>query len=255
MDYSHLQTGTTVRRLGKQSYIRADNLEGMCPPQVRMSGEFSERAGGGIYNYRPTALVPLCPAQHIYACDALETQVCYLCFGVIHKEMTQQSFLPQDFIWGFATASAQIEGGSEAEERASRGVSVRVVRLRSDLQNDKNEQIWDKFCEIPGNIEDGTSTFRTTDHFARWKEDVACERKLYYADGSVAKRLVMKSLGVQSYRFSLSWPRIVPGGSKGGEVNAEGVEFYSELIDELLRNDILPFVVSDPGEIEEKTDS
>ena len=55
---------------------------------------------------------------------------------------------------------------------------------------------------------------------------------------------VLKSLGVKSYRFSLSWPRIVPGGSKGAEVNSRGIEFYSNLIDELLRNDILPFVVS-----------
>jgi beta-glucosidase/6-phospho-beta-glucosidase/beta-galactosidase len=60
----------------------------------------------------------------------------------------------------------------------------------------------------------------------------------------MAEYEVMKSLGVKSYRFSLSWPRIVPGGSAGGQVNVGGIKFYSELIDELLRNDILPFVVS-----------
>lgn len=59
----------------------------------------------------------------------------------------------------------------------------------------------------------------------------------------MAQFLVLKSLGVKSYRFSLSWPRIVPGGSKGSPVNIEGIKFYSDLIDELLRSDILPFVV------------
>jgi beta-glucosidase len=117
--------------------------------------------------------------------------------------MNQNNF-PVDFIWGSATSSYQIEGGWN--------------------KGGKGPSIWDAFCQIPGKIHNNESGQIACDHYNRMEEDVA----------------LMKDLGLKAYRFSISWPRIQPTGK--GKVNMAGIEFYSKLIDALLKNDIEPWV-------------
>ena len=110
----------------------------------------------------------------------------------------------EDFAWGVATASYQIEG---APYKVGGGHSV-----------------WDMFCKRPGKIQDASSGDVACDHFNLYKEDVA----------------LMKELGVPNYRMSISWPRVLPNGT--GLICEEGLSFYDRLIDELLENDIRPHV-------------
>jgi len=112
--------------------------------------------------------------------------------------------LRPDFIWGVSTASIQIEGGSNPSERA--------------LSN------WDIFCETHGKVYDGHNALISSDHFHHLEEDVA----------------IIKQLGVKAYRFSVSWPRILPDGT--GTPNPEGIAFYNRLIDDLLLNGIEPYL-------------
>ena len=102
--------------------------------------------------------------------------------------------MDKDFLWGAATSSFQIEGASDADGRT--------------------ECIWDEFCRQSGAISDGTDGLTACDHYHRYKEDVA----------------LLKELGVDCYRFSISWPRIFP---REGEYNAAGMDFYKSLIKEL----------------------
>ncbi|MCK9266271.1 GH1 family beta-glucosidase [bacterium] len=111
---------------------------------------------------------------------------------------------PQDFFWGTATASYQIEGAANQD---GRGASV-----------------WDMFCKKGGNIWNQQSGEVACDHYHRYKEDVA----------------LMKNLGVNTYRFSVSWSRVLPSGI--GSVNEKGLDFYDRLVDELLKVGINPFV-------------
>lgn len=110
----------------------------------------------------------------------------------------------KDFIWGTATASYQIEGAA--------------------FEDGKGESVWDRFSHEPGRILEGHNGDTACDHYHRFREDVA----------------LMKQMGVKAYRFSLSWPRLMPNGV--GEVNEKGVAFYNALIDELLANGIRPIV-------------
>jgi beta-glucosidase len=111
---------------------------------------------------------------------------------------------PKDFIWGAATSAYQIEGAAGED---GRGPSV-----------------WDAFCRRPGAILDGSSGATACDHYHRYAEDVG----------------LMQQLGLQAYRFSLSWPRVMPGGR--GAVNGRGLDFYDRLVDCLLAAGITPFV-------------
>jgi beta-galactosidase len=113
-------------------------------------------------------------------------------------------YFPDNFIWGTATSSYQIEGGW--------------------LDGGKGLSIWDGFCHIPGKIHGGHTGDVSCDHYHRYKDDVA----------------LMKAMGLPAYRFSISWPRIQPAGR--GKANPEGIQFYSNLIDELLANDIQPWI-------------
>ncbi|MEO7123851.1 MAG: GH1 family beta-glucosidase [Lacisediminihabitans sp.] len=110
--------------------------------------------------------------------------------------------LPRGFTVGVATAAFQIEGAVRAD---GRGPST-----------------WDVFMAQPGRIHDGSTATIADDHYHRYREDVA----------------LMKELGVDSYRFSLGWPRIQPTGA--GPVNPAGIAFYDRLIDELLAAGIRP---------------
>ena len=111
---------------------------------------------------------------------------------------------PDDFLWGAATAAYQIEGSPTA--------------------SGKGESIWDRFCRIPGVIANGDTGDVACDHYRLWREDVA----------------LMKELGLDAYRFSISWPRIFPEGR--GRVNEAGLDFYDRLTDALLDAGIVPFV-------------
>ena len=110
---------------------------------------------------------------------------------------------PEDFIWGVATSSHQIEGAWG--------------------ENGRGESIWDRFSSTPGKIEDGSDASRACDHYHRWREDVE----------------LLKWLGVNAYRFSIAWPRVLPDGKRG---NPAGLAFYDRLIDALLGIDVQPFV-------------
>jgi len=110
---------------------------------------------------------------------------------------------PKDFLWGAATASYQIEGGGLSEGRG--------------------ESIWDRFSHTPGKVIDGDTGDLACDHLHRYKEDVK----------------MMADLGLQAYRFSVAWPRVIPAGT--GRINEMGLDFYDRLVDELLRYGIQPF--------------
>ena len=110
---------------------------------------------------------------------------------------------PDGFLWGSATAAAQIEGAAH--------------------EDGKEDSIWDAFARVPNAIAGGDTPERAVDHYHRMPEDVA----------------LMASLGLQSYRFSTSWARIVPGDRA---VNPAGLDFYSRLVDELLGAGILPWL-------------
>lgn len=106
------------------------------------------------------------------------------------------------FTWGVATSAYQIEGA--ASKRA--------------------ESIWDRFAHAPGNVLDGGSGDVACDHFHRWPEDVA----------------LMAELGVDAYRFSIAWTRVLPEGT--GRIDETGLDFYSRLVDGLLDVGITPWV-------------
>lgn len=109
---------------------------------------------------------------------------------------------PHDFIWGVATASYQIEGAFNEDGRG--------------------ESIWDRFSKTPGKVLHGHTGDVACDHYHLYKKDVA----------------IIKDLGVDSYRFSIAWPRIFPQGS--GSINHKGLDFYKRLVDELLAQGIKP---------------
>jgi beta-glucosidase len=118
--------------------------------------------------------------------------------------LTSSLQFPNGFWWGAATAAYQIEGAWK--------------------EDGKGESIWDRFSHTSGKIKNGDTGDVACDHYHRWREDIA----------------LMQSLSLNSYRFSISWPRIQPRGS--GPANAKGLDFYSRLIDGLLEAKIRPLV-------------
>ncbi len=115
--------------------------------------------------------------------------------------MAQVAF-PSGFLWGAATSSYQIEGAWKEDQ--------------------KGESIWDRFTHTPGKVDRDENGDVACDHYHQLFEDVA----------------LMKEIGLTSYRFSISWPRIQPTGK--GKLNRAGLDFYDRLIDELLMADIRP---------------
>ena len=110
----------------------------------------------------------------------------------------------KDFVWGAATASYQIEGAWN--------------------EDGKSPSIWDEFTHRGGKIEDQSTGDIACDHYHRYKEDVK----------------LMAELGLKAYRFSVAWTRILPDGT--GKINEKGLDFYSKLVDELLKYNITPYV-------------
>jgi beta-glucosidase len=110
---------------------------------------------------------------------------------------------PQGFYWGTATSSYQIEGAWN--------------------EDGKGPSIWDTYAHTPGKIKNNDTGDFANDHYHRYKEDVA----------------LMKSIGANAYRFSISWPRIFPEGT--GKPNPKGLDFYNRLVDELVKAGIAPF--------------
>jgi beta-glucosidase len=111
---------------------------------------------------------------------------------------------PDGFLWGTATAAYQIEGAHAADG--------------------KGPSIWDTFSHIAGKVERNETGDVACDHYHRFRDDVA----------------VMADLGLTAYRFSVSWPRVIPGGT--GTPNRSGLDFYSKLVDSLLEKKIRPFI-------------
>lgn len=110
----------------------------------------------------------------------------------------------EDFVWGAATSSYQIEGATKADG--------------------KGDHIWDVYTRESGKIPDNHSGEIACEHYYRYKEDVQ----------------LMKNMGLKAYRFSIDWSRVLPEGT--GKVNEKGMAFYSNLVDELLKNGIEPYV-------------
>ena len=109
---------------------------------------------------------------------------------------------PQHFLWGTATSAYQVEG--------------------SPLADGAGPSIWHRFSHTPGLVRDGATGDVACDHYRRYREDAA----------------IMRSLGTNAYRFSISWSRILPRGR--GAVNAAGLDFYDRLVDALLGHGIEP---------------
>ena len=116
--------------------------------------------------------------------------------------MTEPSRFPDDFLWGAATSAYQIEG--------------------SPLADGAGPSIWQRFSHTPGRIASGETGDIACDHYRRYATDIA----------------LMRELGLNAYRFSVSWSRILPSGK--GAVNAKGVDFYRRLVDALLEAGIQP---------------
>jgi beta-glucosidase len=111
---------------------------------------------------------------------------------------------PESFVWGVATSAFQIEGAADIDG--------------------KGPSIWDDFCRQPGAIADASDGLVACDHYNRWEADLD----------------LIASLGVDAYRFSVSWPRVRPGGS--GSWNEKGLDFYERIVDGLLARGIKPYL-------------
>ncbi len=118
--------------------------------------------------------------------------------------MEKRINFPAGFVWGTATSAYQIEGAWN--------------------KDGKGPSIWDDFSHTPGNIEDGSTGDLACDHYHRYREDIG----------------LMTAMNCNAYRFSISWPRVIPEGR--GQINGKGADFYDRLIDSLLEKNITPFV-------------
>lgn len=112
---------------------------------------------------------------------------------------------PDDFFWGISTSSFQVEGAWNEDE--------------------KGESIWDRYCLMPGNVRGGDTSAVACDYYHRFRDDLK----------------IVADMGVDVYRFSISWPRVLPSGT--GEINRKGVDFYRAVIDTLQKNNIKPMII------------
>ena len=114
------------------------------------------------------------------------------------------SHFGENFTWGVSTAAYQIEGGHNSDG--------------------KGQSIWDKFTENPKKIYNGENANTTCDFYNKYKEDI----------------LLMKSMNINNYRFSISWARVLPNGI--GTVNEKGLQFYNDVINFCLAQGITPWI-------------
>lgn len=112
---------------------------------------------------------------------------------------------PKGFVWGSAAASYQIEGSTQGVDGCG-------------------ESVWDMCCKRKGFVKGGNTGFVACDHYRRYEEDVQ----------------VMREIGLQAYRLSIMWPRVMPQGT--GAINGKGLAFYDRLIDKLLGAGIKPWI-------------
>jgi beta-glucosidase len=120
----------------------------------------------------------------------------------MEKKPQQSLLFPPGFLWGVATSAQQVEGAWN--------------------EDGKGESIWDRFCHNPGKINNNATSDIACDNYHRFNDDIN----------------LMKELGVNSYRFSFSWTRVLPDGS--GRPNQKGLDFYRRLLDKLAQADIIP---------------
>ncbi|XP_020223844.1 beta-glucosidase 12 [Cajanus cajan] len=126
---------------------------------------------------------------------------------ILDVSSLNRSTFPNGFIFGAGSASYQYEGGAK--------------------DGGKGQSIWDTFThKYPDKIVDRSTGDVAVDQYHRYKEDVG----------------IMKYMNLDAYRFSISWPRILPKGKLNGGINQEGIKYYNNLINELLANGIQPFV-------------
>lgn len=118
--------------------------------------------------------------------------------------MSSNRRFPEGFVWGAATAAAQIEGAAS--------------------EDGKGDSVWDVFARQPGKVFGNHTPERACDFYHRWKEDVG----------------MMAEAGLRAFRFSVAWPRVMPEGAGG--VNEAGLSFYDRLVDGLLERGIEPFL-------------
>lgn len=123
--------------------------------------------------------------------------------GSITENALREGEFPRGFLWGSATAAYQVEGAWNVDGRS--------------------ESIWDRFAHTPGKIKQNANGDVACDSYHRYREDVA----------------LMRKLGMKTYRFSISWPRVQPGGY--GAANAKGLDYYKRVVDSLLEAGIRPF--------------
>ncbi|XP_044744461.1 myrosinase 1-like [Coccinella septempunctata] len=132
--------------------------------------------------------------------------IAFLFLTAVSCEVSNYSF-PENFQFGVATASYQIEGGWN--------------------EGGRSESIWDyNLHQNPNLTDDKSNGDIACDSYHKWKEDIE----------------IVKNLGVDFYRLSISWSRILPSALKGSELSTEGVIYYNNIIDELIANNIVPYV-------------
>ncbi len=123
---------------------------------------------------------------------------------------------PEDFVFGVATSAQQIEGGV--------------------TEGGRGESVWDRLAATPSRVKDASTAAVACDHYHRWREDIA----------------LMRELGVNAYRFSTGWSRVMPTGV--GAPNAAGLDFYDALVDGLLAAGIAPFVTLNHWDLPQSLD-
>jgi beta-glucosidase len=123
--------------------------------------------------------------------------------GAMSAEQIAQARFHRDFLWGMATSAYQVEGAWD--------------------QDGKGESIWDRWTHTSGRIASGTNGDVACDQYHLFRDDVA----------------LLKRLNQKTYRFSISWPRVLPAGT--GAINEKGIDHYSRLVDALLEAGIRPF--------------